>query len=85
VTIAKRPSERAGREGYGLIWLKREAEYFLKKDWTTQITLMVLAFLPSSRSSLKPCATGRAIISSADLAHDRQWASGAGDSYGQLS
>jgi len=33
-----------------VIWVRREAEYFLKQDWTTQITLKVLAFLPTSRT-----------------------------------
>jgi hypothetical protein len=33
-----------------LIWLKREAVYFSLEDWTTQITLMVLAFLSSRRT-----------------------------------
>jgi len=33
-----------------VIWVRREAEYFLKQDWTTQIALKVLAFLPTSRT-----------------------------------
>jgi hypothetical protein len=33
-----------------LIWVRRETEYFLIGDWTTQITLMVLAFLSLCRT-----------------------------------
>jgi hypothetical protein len=39
---------------------------------------MVLAFLPSLRSRLKPCAPGRTMFSSADLAHDRNASQRAG-------
>src|SRR5258708_25713767 len=40
VTIAIRPS--VGRDGRVLkvIWVKRETEYFFKRDWTAQITLI---------------------------------------------
>ena len=51
VTIAKRPSVWDGMARLlNLIWGKLEAEYFLKQDWTTQITLNVLVFLPSIRT-----------------------------------
>jgi hypothetical protein len=33
-----------------LIWVRRERKYFLTWDWTTQITLIALAFLPSRRA-----------------------------------
>jgi hypothetical protein len=33
-----------------LIWVEREAEYFLTEDWTAQITLNALAFLALCRT-----------------------------------
>ena len=34
-----------------LIWVKRGTEYFLRGDWTTQITLIALAFSALCRTS----------------------------------
>src|ERR1700749_802397 len=42
VTIAKRPSARRDAWHMRLIWVRRETEYFLRRDWTTQITLIRL-------------------------------------------
>jgi hypothetical protein len=43
VTIAKRPSVWGGTAmDIDLIWVKREAEYFCKPDWTGQIRLIRL-------------------------------------------
>jgi hypothetical protein len=44
VTIAKRPSQWE-RDGLGseVIWVRDEAKYFLREDWTTQINLIQLA------------------------------------------
>lgn len=33
-----------------VIWGNREAEYFYERDWTTQITLIVLAYFLSRRA-----------------------------------
>jgi len=58
------PLHRDGTAGVlGLIWVRREAEYFLKQGWTTQITLKVLAFLPSSRTPeiFGQCAVGQGL------------------------
>jgi hypothetical protein len=45
VTIAKRPSEGAGRIDIDLIWAKLEREYFCKQNWTGQISLIEQANL----------------------------------------
>jgi hypothetical protein len=37
-----------------LIWGKREAEYFLRQDWKTQITLIGLRKLDFTRKSTEP-------------------------------
>jgi hypothetical protein len=41
-----------------VIWVRRERKYFLMEHWTTQITLMALAFLLSTRMALKAFSSG---------------------------
>src|SRR5205085_4099887 len=54
VTIASRPS--LGRDGAViiLIWVRSEAECFLKWDWTAQITLIRFNKFGHARSWLTP-------------------------------
>jgi len=49
VTIAKRPSRKAGRAKQATKRGGGEANYFAPPDWTTQIALMRLDKLPFSR------------------------------------
>jgi hypothetical protein len=50
VTIAIRPSDEAGWTKVAIERHRREADYFLRKDWTTQISLMRLDKSPFSRT-----------------------------------
>jgi hypothetical protein len=51
VTIASRPSDRGGTgELVEMICPTGKAENFFEKDWTTQISLKVLAFSPLCRT-----------------------------------
>jgi hypothetical protein len=62
-----------------LICVKREAKYFCKWDWTTQITLICLKKSLSTRSGF--CEAGRAIFATTykfhclpgDLRMNRLW------------
>jgi hypothetical protein len=40
VTMANAPHEGGTARVIKLIWGEREAEYFLRRDWTTQISLI---------------------------------------------
>jgi hypothetical protein len=53
VTIAKRPSVWDGMASdIDLIWVRREAEYFCKPDWTGEIKLKLQEnFLPTRYES----------------------------------
>src|SRR5438876_678149 len=52
VTIAIRPSDEAGRAKEDTERDRREVDYFLRQDWTTQISLMRLDKSPFSRTRL---------------------------------
>ena len=54
VTIAKRPSVWDGMaRDMQVIWVRREREYFLLEDWTTQITLIRLDKFAVARKSVE--------------------------------
>jgi len=50
VTIAIRPSDEAGCAKEAVDRDRREADYFLREDWTTQISLMRLDKSPFARA-----------------------------------
>jgi len=54
VTMANAPPWSRMARVINLIWGKREAEYFLRRDWTTQITLIRLRKLDFTRKSAEP-------------------------------
>ena len=52
MTIAIRPSEWDGMAGVvGVIWGNREADYFCREDWITQIALIGLTKSAFSRNA----------------------------------
>src|SRR6266550_6866632 len=89
VTIAIRPSDEAGRAKEDTERDRREVDYFLRQDWTTQISLMRLDKSPSSRTRFfghegAPSRSLDLILPDGRIDQRKSWASDATQDGGQV-
>ena len=89
VTIAIRPSDEAGRAKEDTERDRREVDYFLRQDWTTQISLMRLDKSPFSRTRFfghegAPSRSLDPILPDGRIDQRKSWASDAMRDGGQV-